>query len=449
MSFRKSAAVLLIAFGCAAQPAAAPRAIPRSDWEYSIRLEGEYLHVEGTLPTCAGLVIEPIARRHVEKLVTRGRPCSIQYRFALFRAARVIDDVMIAAEHEGAVIAPASTWLMRPPKAYEETRFRVRVDPASRAVLGLETAGSHTYEGKALLLWKSPLAIFGAFREKRVEVGGGEVVVAIAGGELEQGDDVLFDWIGEAARDVTSFYGRFPVPRVAHMVLVTRGDELGFASTLGSGGASIVSPVGRGIARRFLKNDWQMTHELTHLAFPNVPRKHHWLEEGIATYVEPLARARRGRLSVEKLWKDLYDGLPKGQPARGDRGLDHTHTWGRTYWGGALFCFVADVGIRMRTENRRSLDDALRAILDAGGDIRVDWPIEQVIEVGDRATGVPVLAETYAALANKPKHADLESMFAALGVSRGRGGVELDDRAPLAYIRRSMTATTSGALGHR
>ena len=58
--------------------------------------------------------------------------------------------------------------------------------------------------------------------------------------------------------------------------------------------------------------------------------------------------------------------MPKGLPAAGDRGLDYTPTWGRTYWGGALFCLLADIDIRKRTSNRFGLQDALRAIVAAG-----------------------------------------------------------------------------------
>ena len=86
-----------------------------------------------------------------------------------------------------------------------------------------------------------------------------------------------------------------------------------------------------------LKHDWIMTHEMVHLAFPSVAEEHHWIEEGIATYVEPIARVEAGNLEPRSVWHDLVEGLPKGLPQPGDEGLDHTHTWGRTYWGGALF----------------------------------------------------------------------------------------------------------------
>src|SRR5262245_62277172 len=111
------------------------------------------------------------------------------------------------------------------------------------------------------------------------------------------------------------------------------------------------------------------------------------MEEGLATYVEPLARAQAGLLAPEVVWGDLVRGLPKGLPQAGDRGLDHTPTWGRTYWGGALFYLLAELEIRRRTDNRAGLQDALRGVVAAGGNISRSWPVEKVLTKGDAATG--------------------------------------------------------------
>ena len=86
------------------------------------------------------------------------------------------------------------------------------------------------------------------------------------------------------------------------------------------------------------------------------------MEEGLATYIEPVARVQAGELPAKQIWSDMLDGMRKGEPEPGDQGLDRTHTWGRTYWGGALFCFLADVQIRQQTHNKLGLQDALRGI---------------------------------------------------------------------------------------
>ena len=55
--------------------------------------------------------------------------------------------------------------------------------------------------------------------------------------------------------------------------------------------------------------------------------------------------------------------MPKGLPQAGDEGLDNTDTWGRKYWGGAMFCLFADVEIRKanRQPARPAGCDARRA----------------------------------------------------------------------------------------
>jgi predicted metalloprotease with PDZ domain len=181
-------------------------------------------------------------------------------------------------------------------------------------------------------------------------------------------------------------------------------------------------------------------HELVHVAFPTVPRPQLWIDEGLATYLEPIARARAGDVPATVVWRDLVEGLPQGEPERGDRGLDWTHTWGRTYWGGALFCLVADVEIRERTHNSRSLDDAVRAILRAGGSIATAWPLERALDIGDQAVGVPVLRELRQRLGEHPGDVDLAALWRRLGVHAHGRTIELDDSAPLAAIRRAITA---------
>jgi hypothetical protein len=70
-------------------------------------------------------------------------------------------------------------------------------------------------------------------------------------------------------------------------------------------------------------------HEMAHLAFAELTSDDSWAEEGLATYVEPLARVRAGTLSEDEVWACLMEGIPKGQPRRAARGLHGTQDWGR------------------------------------------------------------------------------------------------------------------------
>ena len=182
-----------------------------------------------------------------------------------------------------------------------------------------------------------------------------------------------------------------------------------------------------------------ITHELVHTAFPTQPDDQHWIEEGLATYIEPIARVQAGELPAKQIWSDMLDGMPKGEPQPGDEGLDRTHTWGRTYWGGALFCLMADVQIRVATHNRKGLQDALRAIVAAGGTIDHDWPLTRSLQIGDTATGTRVLAEQYRSWSTSPVPVDLEKLWQQLGIQRSGEQVELSAVAPYANIREAIT----------
>src|SRR6202021_3742385 len=92
----------------------------------------------------------------------------------------------------------------------------------------------------------------------------------------------------------------------------------------------------------------------------------------------------------------------QGAPGAGDEGVRPAHTWGRTWWGGSLFCLVADVQIRVATGNRKGLQDALRAIVAAGGTIDHEWPLARALEIGDRATATNVLTKMYAPWGTSP-----------------------------------------------
>jgi hypothetical protein len=235
------------------------------------------------------------------------------------------------------------------------------------------------------------------------------------------------------------YYGQFPASDLRVKVRLFDGRGVRGGRTTGWNGPVISIAVGLSCNESDFAEDWVLTHEMVHLAFPSVAEEHHRIEEGSATYVEPIARERAGQLTPEKVWGDLIDGLPKGLPQSGDRGLDFTPTWGRTYWGGALFCLMADIEIRKRTGNKKGLEDALRAILKAGGTIDSDWPLTRAFEVGDRATGVPVLRELYSKMKDTPAPVDLDALWKELGVSRRAGQVIFSEDAPLAAVRKAIT----------
>jgi hypothetical protein len=274
----------------------------------------------------------------------------------------------------------------------------------------------------------------------QLQIGGATLDISFDANPPEDLRKLVLDWIATAARSVTTYYARFPVSHVAIAVRLHNGEGINSGRASGWGSAHISISVGLSTSATDFAEDWTMTHEMVHLAFPSVAEQHHWIEEGLATYVEPIARARAGFLLPQKVWGDMVDAMPQGLPKSGDQGLDFTHTWGRIYWGGALYCLLADIEIRKRTGNRFGLENATRGILKSGGSIVVEWPLARALQVADEAVGVPVLEELYNQMRATPVSPDLNQLWKNLGVERRDGTVVFNDSAPLASIRRAITA---------
>jgi hypothetical protein len=256
---------------------------------------------------------------------------------------------------------------------------------------------------------------------------------------VEIGGEPVFDWVTRAAQAVEGYYGRFPLDGVDVRLFRSEGRGIGGGRVVMRPEPHIVIGLSPRVAPAHFAADWRLTHEMVHLALPSLADEHHWLEEGLATYVEPIARTRSGWLREELVWREWIENMPQGLPQAGDRGLDRTATWGRTYWGGALFCLLADIEAHERTHNQRELAHALRAILEQGN-IRQSWRIERLLATGDRALGGPVLQELYEKMRHDPAPVDLDVLWAKLGVALGDEGITYDDNAPLAATRRVLVA---------
>lgn len=278
----------------------------------------------------------------------------------------------------------------------------------------------------------------------RLDVGGTALQVDVASGSFDLGSDTMVAHVEKAAKAVTAYYGKFPV-RGARVLIVPVPDEhdvlqgTTWGAVRGWPGFTRLR-IGQHTAQSELDDDWMATHELVHMAFPTMPDDQHWIEEGLSTYVEPVARVQSGELKPNQIWRDMVRDMPKGNPREGDQGIDHTHTWARTYWGGALFCLVADVEIRRQTHNKKGLQDALRAIMDAGGTINHDWDLPKALSIGDNATGTQVLTKLYQDWKDKPVTVDLEKLWQDMGIRWTNRAVEFDDSAPEAQIRKAITA---------
>jgi hypothetical protein len=246
-------------------------------------------------------------------------------------------------------------------------------------------------------------------------------------------------WTQRSAQWIADYFGgKLPVPSLELTIVASGGGTVGFGSH--QDGRWIRIRCGRRTSDRSLEKDWTMVHEMLHACFPDLHSRHRWMQEGLSTYLEPIVRARAGNITHERVWERWTASMPYGRPHAGDRGLDRTHTWGRTYWGGAVFWLVADLRLREATKGKKSLRDVMTHLASIGANGRVNWSTKQVLEAAEKASGSTAITEVYQELALAPGDVDLDALFADLGVVRDSDGhVTFDDAAPLAATRRAIT----------
>jgi hypothetical protein len=272
-----------------------------------------------------------------------------------------------------------------------------------------------------------------------LEVRGGLLCAAIDDPHAIQ-PRLLRDWIERSARIVAGYYERFPAPLVELRIRTAPGDGVRGGRTTNESGLLIQVTVGRDATADELATDWVLVHEMVHLALPELGRSHNWLAEGLAVYVEGIARAQFGNRDIGDVWAEYRHSMPLGLPRTGEGGMDQTPTWGRTYWGGALYCLQSDIAIREATGNRIGLQTALRAILRETEGYRTERNIDEVLAIGDAATGTRVLEDLYLKIKANPQTPDLDQLWVRLGVPNDPKSQPFDAHAPLAAIRAAITA---------
>lgn len=251
----------------------------------------------------------------------------------------------------------------------------------------------------------------------------------------------FLDWLRGSAEVVAAYYGRFPVPdaRVELSFFPGGGTLGGAASSID--GPRITLAVGSYSSAAELARDWRLVHEMIHLALPELPVGKRWLAEGLSTYLESITRLRAGQLDEAFVWGGFVRGMPRGLPQAGETGFDGSRRLGRVYWGGALFCLLADIAIREQTANRHSLRDGLRAIVEAPD--RDALPLSGLLSLADAATGTDVLSALHASASHENLAVDLEALWHSLGVIVDGDRVRFDQQAPRAAIRRAISTPGS------
>jgi hypothetical protein len=212
-------------------------------------------------------------------------------------------------------------------------------------------------------------------------------------------------------------------------------DGVPFGRVLSLGGAVVTVLVGREATTQQLYDDWVLVHEFLHLGSPLMRDTGAWLNEGIATFYEPILRARAGWKSEDEVWREWMSQMPRGMPAMTGLGLENAGRGG-IYWGGALFVLMAEIESLQASAGKIGFSDCLRNVLAEGGDVTVKWPTMKLLARCDALLGKSVIIPLAGQHIAKGSAMDLDDLWRRLGVSMADNGrIAYDDGAELAWLR--------------
>ena len=187
--------------------------------------------------------------------------------------------------------------LVRPEGAPTDTKITVEFEEgAGRFVTPYETSEGGLVPRASFLERSTTWARSEGSVERSLRVGEVELRLAILPGPRAISDEALVDHVVRAlnlaVRLAPERYPKTLLVAIAPSVGSTSGSPISFGLARRGGGASVLFVLDERATEETLAHDWVAVHELSHLAFPAMPRSEAWLTEGWATYFQEVLRAR-------------------------------------------------------------------------------------------------------------------------------------------------------------
>lgn len=367
---------------------------------------------------------------------------------------------------EDIVVAP-QLWLLRPDVQGDDARIHVElpggwsisapwpeIPPPSSAPAGPGKPPSAAAYSRDFVIpqtpadWSAAVA-FGHFEEKRIELPGGVLRLAILGGVDAEQRGKLDRWFGRVARAVLGAYGRLPLADVQVLMLPvatrTHGQAVVFGQSVRGQGNALQLLIDPGRPEAEFDDDWMAVHELSHLMHPYLGDRGSWLAEGLATYYQNVLRARGGLLTAAQGWDRLAEGFRRGAAAKSDGTLEQTaanmqrtHAYQRVYWAGAAFWLTVDRDLRRESGGKVGLDTALSRFRDCCLPAYRAWRPEDFVARLDALAGTTLIGARYRQFAAMRGFPDWKAVYADLGIGEAGGRLRFDDTARDAAIRETI-----------
>ncbi len=292
---------------------------------------------------------------------------------------------------------------------------------ADKRLDGLRVEG---YSFRHREISSNAITAFGNFEKQSLNVPGGELRVALLRTKHKTARDKMHRWLTDAAGNVSQAHGKFPLQSTQVVVVPVNdraAEPVPFGHVIRNGGEAVQFFVDTDWSLDSFVGDWTATHEFSHLLMPYVEDR--WVSEGFASYYQNVLMARGETYTPEKAWRKLYEGYGRGRAsAPGMSPRSATMRNGglmKMYWSGAAIALMGDVKLRELTDNRESLDSAMRKIRLCCLPSRKAYSDLEFFKLLDSHTEHTVFADLHNDYANSAGFPEVRELFRRMGIQTG------------------------------
>jgi hypothetical protein len=293
-----------------------------------------------------------------------------RFTYELRAFARTEDDMGSAMPFGDAVLATPGFLLPLPETSHAAMlRFRLQFPAGGSIVTALKPDQDGYFQVPLLRLNEAGPLILGTIAAEPIP-GDPALTLAVPPGATAIPSAQLAAWVSAVAESNRRFWARSPTEGGLVILIPSQRGGVPFGRVLSLGGAVVTVLVGEQATPQDLYDDWVLVHEFLHLGSPLMRDTGAWLNEGIATFYEPVLRARAGWKSEDDVWREWISSMPRGMPAITGIGLQNAGRGG-IYWGGAVFVLMAEIESLQASGGRIGFSDCLRTVLAEGADVTI------------------------------------------------------------------------------
>jgi hypothetical protein len=422
---------------------------------YAISVDPQLATITATICAASGVLpdLESAARfpeKYSREKSIPGKPNCRLVRADIRRAAEEEDDSRRARRVGKDYVLSTDLFMFRPRGGWEEgTQLTANFAlPANiSALVPWAKISAQKYSVPHNIFQLQSLFMLGPTRPWTLKIDDLVLEVAVLGVPVKTTREGIERWLRGAGRALLQLYGETPVPKIMVLIQAVRGRGVEFGVVYRGGGPTAMFFLGRDTPDPDLSGEWVAVHELSHFVLPFVSRDQAWLSEGFASYYQNILRVRAGMLTEEEAWKNLHEGFERGRKEAGELTLreacERMHLdrrYMQVYWSGAAVALLLDVALRTQRTKPSSLDEVLRGLRSSAPETGREYSAEEIGKKLDEVAQNKLASELFAKYEGTASFPDLTATTRALGLRFVRGLVELDDRAPLAEVRKAIVA---------